>query len=118
MDPTIAALDFDKAGAIIASMVESFLAGVVSETHLRHDAPPLNAKGAHNDDVQDQRSTSVTDGLRLHSTVDDGAGPLQSGEHRAPVQSSEQGADARLEAGADPGPGSRSRTVGDRKSVV
>lgn len=52
MDPAVAALDFSKAGAIIASMVESYLAA---------GAPPsLDAKGApHDDDVQDQRSTCV-----------------------------------------------------------
>ncbi len=82
MDPAIAVLDLSKAGAIIASMVESFLAGVVPEAHfqpdvsqtrLRHDAPPLDAKGARHDNVQDQRPAPVEDGLCLHPAVGCGA---------------------------------------------
>jgi hypothetical protein len=52
MDPAIAALDLAKAGAIIASMVESYLSA---------GAPPLDAKGApHDDVVQDQRSAYIS----------------------------------------------------------
>jgi hypothetical protein len=74
MDPAIAALDLDKAGAIIASMVESYLAT---------GAPPLDAKGAEDDDGQDHRAALVADGLHLHSPIDDGPGPIQPGEHGA-----------------------------------
>src|SRR6266478_2848057 len=88
MDPAVAALDFAKAGAILANMIESYLAG---------GAPPSNPEGADHDDLQDCRSTSVAPSLHLHSPVDDGAGPLQPGEHRAPVQSGEQGTVSRLE---------------------
>src|SRR6266849_2762690 len=103
MDPAIAALDFAKAGAIIASMVESYLSA---------GAPALDAKGApHDDDVQDQRSTPVADGLRLHPPINDGAGSIQPGEYRAAVQSGEQGAGARLESTADPDPRPRPRSV-------
>src|SRR4029450_9656085 len=100
MDPAVAALDFAKAGAILANMIESYLAG---------GAPPSTPEGADHDDLQDCRSTSVAPSLHLHSPVDDGAGPLQPGEHRAPVQSGEQGTISRLELGAnpDPRPGSR-----------
>ena len=94
MDPAIATIDLVKAGAIVASMVESYLAAAV---------PPLNAKGADDDDGQDNTGAApVTDGLRLHPAIDAGAGPLQSGEHRTPVQSGSQGAVAWMEPAADP----------------
>src|SRR5438128_2800669 len=102
MDPAVAALDIAKAGVILANMIESYLAG---------GAVPSKPEGAEHDDLQDCRSTSVAGGLHLHSTVDDGAGPFQSGEHRAPVQSGEQGAISRLESGADPHPRPGSRPV-------
>src|SRR5215471_17998031 len=102
MDPAIATFDFAKAGAIIADMIESYLAG---------GAPPSNPEGADHDDLQDCRSTSVATSLHLHSSVDDGPSPLQPGEHRAPVQSGEQGAGSRLEPAADPNPRSRPRSV-------
>src|SRR5216684_933712 len=92
MDPAVATLDFAKAGAIIADMIESYLAG---------GAPSSNPEGADHDDLQDCRSTSVATSLHLHSSVDDGPSPLQPGEHRAPVQSGEQGAGSRLEPAAD-----------------
>src|SRR5258706_2101618 len=95
MDPAVATLDFAKAGAIIADMIESYLAG---------GAPSSNPEGADHDDLQDCRSTSVARSLHLHSSVDDGPSPLQPGEHRAPVQSGEQGAGSRLEPAADPNP--------------
>jgi hypothetical protein len=47
MDPAIATIDLVKAGAIVASMVESYLAAAV---------PPLNAKGADDDDGQNNGS--------------------------------------------------------------
>src|ERR1700693_5880580 len=102
MDPAVAALDIAKAGVILANMIESYLAG---------GAPPSNPEGAEYDDLQDRRSTSVAGSLHLHSSVDDGAGPLQPGEHRGPVQSGEQGAGSRLEPAADPNPRSRPRSV-------
>src|SRR5438270_5620243 len=103
MDPAVAALDIAKAGVILANMIESYLAG---------GALPSNPEGAEHDDLQDRRSTSVAGSLHLHSSIDDGAGPLQPGEHRAPVQSGEQGTVSRLELGADPGPRPGSRPVG------
>src|SRR4030081_1619077 len=78
MDPAVAALDIAKAGVILANMIESYLAG---------GAPPSNPEGAEHDDLQDRRSTSVAGSLHLHSSIDDGAGPLQPGEHRAPGDS-------------------------------
>src|SRR3989442_3443400 len=82
MDPAVAALDIAKAGVILANMIESYLAG---------GAPPSNPEGAEHDDLQDRRSTSIAGSLHLHSSIDDGAGPLQPGKYRAPVQSGEQG---------------------------
>src|ERR1700686_4915425 len=102
MDPAVAALDIAKAGVILANMIESFLAC---------GAPPSNPEGAEHDDLQDRRSTSVAGSLHLHSSVDDGPSPLQPGEHRAPVQSGEQGAGSRLEPAADPNPRSRPRSI-------
>ena len=104
MDPAIAALDFSKAGAILADMVESFLAA---------GAPPSLPEGADHDDVKDHRPTSVAHGVHLHSPVDAGASALQPGEHRAPVQSQEQGAVAGLEPGEDPHSRPRSRSFRD-----
>ncbi len=130
MDPTIAAFDLDKAGAIIASMVESYLAANASPTRDQPSAPPLevpqaccqhelprarfqrDAKGAAHDDGQDQRTTSDADGICLHPSIDAGAGALQSGEHGTPVQFGEQGGGPRLEAGPDPGARPRSRPIG------
>src|SRR2546430_13414096 len=100
MDPAVAALDIAKAGVILANMIESYLAG---------GAPPSNSEGAQHDDLQDRRSTSVAGSL--HLSIDDGAGPLQPGEHRAPVQSGVQGTVSRLELGADPDPRPRSPPV-------
>src|SRR5207247_6932281 len=101
MDPAVAALDIAKAGVILANMIESYLAG---------GAPPSNPEGAEHDDLQDRRSTSIAGSLHLHSSIDDGAGPLQPGKYRAPVQSGEQGTGSRLELGADSGPRPRYRT--------
>src|SRR5215468_7856366 len=95
MDPAAAALDFAKAGAIIANMIESYLAAGV---------PPFNAEGADHAESENCRSSSDAESLHLHSPVDDGASALQSGEHRAPVQSGGPGKVAWLDAGADPNP--------------
>src|SRR5215468_8150262 len=103
MDPAVAAFDFAKAGAIIADMIESYLAG---------GAAPSNPEGADHDDLQDCQSTSVAASLHLHSSIDAGASPLQSGEHRAPIQFGEQGKVHGLESGTDPDPRPRSRPVG------
>src|SRR5260221_2298264 len=102
MDPAVAGLDFAKAGIVLANMIESYLAG---------GAPPSNPEGAVHDKPQDCRSTSVTASLRLRSAVDAGTGPLQPGEHRAPVQSSRQGTVSRLEPGTDPDPRSASPSI-------
>ena len=81
MDPALVAFDFTKAGAILADMVESYLAA---------GAPPFDPEGADDDDFEDCRATFVATSLRLHSPVDDGASSLQPGEHGAPIQSGEQ----------------------------
>jgi hypothetical protein len=93
MDPAVAALDFAKAGAIIANMIESYLAA---------GALPFNAEGA--DEPEDCRSSSDAKSLHLHSSIDNGASAIQSGEHRAPIQSSRSSEVAWLVAGADPNP--------------
>src|SRR6516162_8059679 len=103
MDPAAAALDLAKAGAIIANMIESYLAA---------GAPPFNAEGADHAESEDCRSSSDAESLHLHSSVDDGASALQSGEHRAPVQSGGPGKVAGLDAGADPNPRRGSCAVG------
>jgi hypothetical protein len=69
MDPAVAALDFAKAGAILADMVESFLAA---------DIPASLLEGADHDDVKENGPAPVTSGLHLHSPVDAGTGALQS----------------------------------------
>src|SRR5438552_64492 len=63
MDPAVANLDFAAAGAILANMIEAYLAG---------GALPSNAEGADHDDLEDCRSPSVAPSLHLHSSVDDG----------------------------------------------
>src|SRR5579864_8374646 len=98
MDPALAALDFAKAGAILADMVVSYLAA---------GASPSDPESASEPDVQDFRSTPVATGPHLHSPVNAGPSALQSGEHGSPVQLDEQGPLTRLEPGTDQG--SRSR---------
>src|SRR5579864_6819877 len=95
MDPAIAAFDFVKAGAIIANMIESYLAA---------GAPPLNAEGADHAESEDCRSSSGPTSLHLHSSVDGGASALQPGEHGAPVQFGEPREVTRLDTRADPNP--------------
>src|ERR1035441_10807509 len=102
MDPALVDFDFAKAGAILADMVASYLAA---------GAPPFNLEGSDDNELEDCRSTPVAAGLHLHPSVDDGASPLQPGEHGAPIQSGEQGRVVRLEAGADAHPRSRPRPV-------
>src|SRR6266699_2995854 len=60
MDPAVATLDLAKAGAIIADMIESYLAG---------GAPPSNPEGDDHDDLQDCRSTPVAGSLHLPSRI-------------------------------------------------
>jgi hypothetical protein len=103
MDPAVATLDFPEAGAIIANMIESYLAA---------GAPPFNAEGADHGESEDCRSSSDAKRLHLHSSADDGAGAIQSGEHRAPVQSGGPSKVAWLDAGADPNPRWGSCSVG------
>src|SRR5215510_9474410 len=107
MDPAVAAFDFAKAGAILADMVESFLAAGI--------APSL-PEGVDHDDVKDHGPTPVARGVHLHSSVDAGTGALQSGEHRAPVQSQEQGPVDRLEPREDPHLRSGPRSFRDDQS--
>ncbi len=95
MDPALVAFDFTKAGAILADMVESYLAA---------GAPPFDPEGADDNDFEDCRATFVATSLRLHPPVDDGASSLQPGEYGAPIQSNDQSRWARLEAGPDPHP--------------
>ena len=102
MDPALVDFDFAKAGAILADMVASYLAA---------GAPPFNPEGADDDELEDCRSTPGAAGLHLHPTVDDGAGPLQPGEHGTPIQSEEQSRVARLERRPDPHPRSGSRPI-------
>src|SRR6266403_1180039 len=64
MDSAVATLDFAKAGAIIANMIEAYLAA---------GAPPLNAEGADHAESEDCRSSSDAKSLHLHSSVGDGA---------------------------------------------
>src|SRR5436189_998749 len=102
MDPAVAALDIAKAGVILANMIESYLAG---------GAPPSNPEGADHDDLQDCRSPSVAASLHLHSSIDTGPSPLQSGEHRASVQSGGQSKGHGLESGTNSDSRSGSRAV-------
>jgi len=61
MDPAVAALDFTKAGAILADMVESFLAaGAIV---------PALPEGDDHDDVQDRGPTPVAVGSRSRPQV-------------------------------------------------
>src|SRR5712691_8524065 len=103
MDPAL--FDFAKAGAILADMVVSYLAA---------GAPPSNPERPDEHDVQNRRTTPVAASMHLHTPVDTGAGPLQSGEHRAAIQPDEQGQSARLEPGTDPSPRPRPRALGRR----
>src|SRR5215471_3469854 len=103
MDPAVAALDFAKAGVIVANMIESYLAA---------GALPPDPEGADHVEHQDCRSSSDAARLHLHSAVDTGASALQSTEHRAPVQSSEPSKGAGLDSGADPNPRRGSRPNG------
>src|SRR6516165_8698245 len=102
MDPAVAALDLTKAGAIIANMIESYLAG---------GAPLPNTQGADHHEFEDGRSPSGAASLHLHSPIDAGTGPLQSRKQGTPVQSGEPSEGARMDAGADPDPRWRSRPL-------
>src|SRR6516225_3093529 len=93
MDPAVAALDLTKAAAIIANMIESYLAG---------GAPLPNMEGADHDEFEDGRSPPGAASLHLHSPIDAGPGPLQSRKQGAPVQSGEPSEGTRLDARADP----------------
>ena len=103
MDPAVAALDLTKAAAIIANMIESYLAG---------GAPLPNMEGADHDEFEDGRSPSGAASLHLHSPIDAGPGPLQSRKQGTPVQSGEPSEGTRLDARADPDPRWRSRPLG------
>src|SRR5215467_4806752 len=103
MDPAVAALDLTKAAAIIANMIESYLAG---------GAPLPNMEGADHDEFEDGRSPPGAASLHLHSPIEAGPGPLQSRKQGAPVQSGEPSEGTRLDARADPDPRWRSRPLG------
>src|SRR6516164_5933107 len=103
MDPAVAALDLTNAAAIIANMIESYLAG---------RAPLPNMEGTDHDEFEDSRSPSGAASLHLHSPIDAGPGPLQSRKQGTPVQSGEPSEGTRLDAGADPDPRWRSRPLG------
>src|SRR6186713_2730476 len=81
MDPALTSFDVAKVGAVLADMVVCFLAAGASLS---------DPESANDDASQDCRSTSIATSLHLHPPVDPGAGALQSGEHRPPVQSGEQ----------------------------
>ena len=102
MDPAVAALDFAKAGAIIADMIVCCLAA---------GAPLFDPEGPDDHDLQNCRSTPVTVGLHLHSPIDAGTGPLEPGEYGPPIQSVEQGPIPRLEPRPNSDPRPRSRTI-------
>jgi hypothetical protein len=51
MDPAVATLNFAQAGAIIANMIESYLAA---------GAPPLNAEGADHAESEDCHTSSMS----------------------------------------------------------
>ena len=64
MDPALAALDFAKAGAIIADMIMCCLAA---------GAPPFDPEGPDDHDVQNRRSTPVAAGLHQERDREIGA---------------------------------------------
>ena len=102
MDLASIPFDLTEAGAILADMVAAYLA-----------APPPVAeeKRDDHDDFEDQPKSPDATGLHLHPSIDAGPGAVQSREHRTPVQSDEQGPGLRMEPGADPSFGWRSRPI-------
>jgi hypothetical protein len=102
MDPALAALDFAKAGAILADMVVSYLTA---------GASPSDPERASEHDTEDCRSTPVATGMHLHSPVNARPSALPSGEHGSPIQLDEQGTVTRLEPGTDQGSRSRPRKI-------
>src|SRR6516162_4517635 len=102
MDLAVAALDLTKAGAIIANMIESYLAG---------GAPLPNTQGADHDAFEDGRSPSGAASLHLHSPIDAGTGPLQTSKQVPPIQFGEPSEGARMDAGVEPEPRWRSRPL-------
>src|SRR6202011_5746203 len=103
MDPAVAALDLTKAGAIIASMIESYLAA---------GATPPNAEGAEHAEFENSRASSGAAGLHLHPSIVASASALQSGEHGTPVQSDQPSTITRLDSRADPNSRCGSRPLG------
>src|SRR5260370_35218363 len=103
MDRWCAAPGCAKGGAISAKPTNPYPAA---------GAPPVNAEGADHAESEDCRSSSDAKSLHLHSSVDDGASAIQSGEHRAPVQSSGPSKVAWLDAGPNPNPRRESCPVG------
>ncbi len=103
MGPALTTFDIAKVGAVLADMVVCFLAA---------GASPADLESANDPASEDCRPTSVATRLHLHTPVDLGAGALQSGEHRPPIQPCEQGPLTRLEPGSDPSPRPRSGQVG------
>jgi hypothetical protein len=77
MDPALVAFDFAKAGAILADMVESYLAA---------GAPPFDPEGPDDNEFEDRRATPVAAGLHLHPSVDDGTSALQPAISASPVR--------------------------------
>src|SRR5271166_2022973 len=103
MDLAPVQFDLTQAGAILADMVTAYLDA----------APPPVAEEKRDDpdDLEDQPNSPDATGLRLHPAVDAGPGSVQPGEHRASVQSDEEGSSLRLAPGSDPGSGRRSGPV-------
>ena len=77
MGPALTTFDIAKVGAVLADMVVCFLAA---------GASPADLESANDPASEDCRPTSVATRLHLHTPVDLGAGALQSGEHRPPIQ--------------------------------
>src|ERR1700724_4366970 len=103
MDPAVAALDLTKAGAIIASMIESYP---------RAGPPPPNAEGADHAEFEGSRASSGEPSLHLHPSIVASASALQSGEHGTPVQSGQPSTITRLDRRADPDSRCGSRPLG------
>src|ERR1700722_2508730 len=107
MDLASIPFDLTQAGAILADMVAAFF-----------DPPPppvAEERRDDHDELEDQPKPPGATGLYLHPAIDAGPGAVQSREHRAAVQSDEQGPGLRMEPGADPSSGWRSGPVRIRR---
>src|SRR5260370_12083791 len=94
----IAAFETELGGVLLANMLAAWL----------DSAPDMFASTEALDELQDHRTSSEQTRLCVCAPVDDGASPAPSGEHRASVCSTSEGAGLGLERSGDPysGPGS------------